>query len=124
MDVSASCISFLKVFVEVSRAFMAEEKIFNTRMFTFDTSVREVKFGDRIGMGGGTHFDIIERKCLQLEAEKGGRYPDCVVIITDGEGNRVVPKAPTKWVWLLTKRNSTDLIPRESKKMLISQVTF
>lgn len=124
MDVSGSCLDYLKVFNQVFLAFDAERKLFETRLFIFDTRVTEVRPGDNVRIGGGTAFDIIEQKCVQLESEVG-RYPDCVVVITDGHGSPVTPKAPTKWIWLLTpKDHTTHYVPRQSRHFLISQVTF
>ena len=124
MDVSGSCLQFLKTFNQVFRAFDEERKIFETRLFIFDTTVTEVKPGDRARIGGGTKFDIIEKKCIALE-EEYKRYPDCVVVITDGDGTPVDPKAPTKWIWLLTPKDSTKkYIPTKSRTFSIDQVTF
>jgi predicted metal-dependent peptidase len=123
MDVSYSCISYVKTFNSIIVAFDHEKKIFDSRLFIFDTRVTEVKPGDRISVGGGTAFNIIERKCLELEAEVG-RYPDCVIIVTDGEGNEVSPKAPTKWIWLLTDHSTKRFIHPQSRHLMIKDVTF
>jgi predicted metal-dependent peptidase len=122
MDVSGSCISYLDTFNKVIQAFEKEKKLFDTRMFIFDTVIKEVSPGDKIRVGGGTSFSIIEDQCLKLEAES--RYPDCVVVITDGFGDRVSPKASTKWVWLLTSNSSTEYVPSQSRSILIKNVTF
>lgn len=123
MDVSYSCISYVKTFNEIIMSFNHEKKVFDARLFIFDTRVTEVQPGDRITVGGGTAFDIIERKCLALESEVG-RYPDCVVIVSDGEGNEVSPKAPTKWIWLLTDHSTKRFIHPQSKAFMIKDVTF
>lgn len=125
MDISGSCLEYMGIFNKVFRAFDEEKKIFDTRLFIFDTKVTAVKPGDNVYIGGGTSFDIIEAKCLQLAAEKGGRYPDCVVVITDGFGNKVEPKAPSKWIWLMTPKNSTvNYVPRNSRHFSIDQIGF
>lgn len=124
MDVSASCLNYFDVFEKVFLAFDAERKLFDTRLFIFDERVTAVKPGDSVRIGAGTYFNIIETKCRELETEVG-RYPDCVVVITDGYGNKVDPKAPSKWVWLLTPKESTShLIPLKSKKFFINQIIF
>jgi hypothetical protein len=124
MDISASCMAYFPIFTQVFLAFDAEKEIFETRLFTFDTIVAEVKPGYSITVGGGTSFSIIEQKCIELEAEVG-RYPDCVVVITDGYGNEVKPKAPSKWIFLLTPTTWTEsLIPYKSRKFFINQLTF
>jgi predicted metal-dependent peptidase len=124
MDISGSCSLYFNIFQKVFLAFDEERKIFDTRLFIFDTQVVEIKPGDKIRVGGGTSFDIIESKCRELEAQ-GHRYPDCVIVITDGYGNNVTPKAPAKWIWLLTPTDSTKQhIPSRSKSFLINQITF
>lgn len=123
MDVSGSCVSYFQTFEQVVTAFLREPKIFDLRMFTFDTRVVEVSFGDRIKIGGGTAFDIIERECQRLQADIG-RYPDCVVIITDGYGTDVVPTMPGRWVWLLTDDGSKQYLPVGCRVHFIKDVTF
>jgi predicted metal-dependent peptidase len=123
MDISGSCIRYLPTFSKVFSLFDAEREIFDSKMFTFDTKVLEVHVGSNIRAGGGTNFKIIEDKCRSLEAETG-RYPDCVIVITDGEGTKVDPKAPSKWVWLLTKGGVKTFIHSKSRSFFISQVTF
>jgi len=124
MDISGSCLDYIPTFEDVFQAFDREVELFETRLFIFDTKVTEVRPGHQVQIGGGTLFDIIETKCQELEAEVG-RYPDCVVVITDGDGNRVEPKAPTKWIFLLTPEDSTDkFVPRNSRKFYINQITF
>lgn len=123
MDISGSCMAYFDHFQKIFMAFDAEKKTFETRLFAFDTSVVEVKAGETITVGGGTHFHIIEKQCLKLEQEVG-RYPDCVVIITDGEGTTVTPKAPTKWVWLLTPFATKSYIPKASRSWPIKDVIF
>lgn len=122
MDVSGSCITYLDVFQKVFLALDADRDTFDTRLFIFDTKVKKVKPGDRIYVGGGTSFKIIEEQCIELAAEV--RYPDCVIIITDGAGDKVVPRAPTKWIWLLTDHYDLSQIPSESKHFLINQLIF
>jgi predicted metal-dependent peptidase len=123
MDVSGSCIEHLPFFTKVVKAFEEEKQFFDLVMYVFDTKVRRVKWGDRPMVGGGTSFDIIERECLDLENEIG-RYPDCVVVITDGDGNEVKPKAPTKWIWLLTPGATERYISSESRKYPISDIVL
>ena len=122
MDVSGSCINYLDTFNKVIQAFDREKKLFETRMFIFDTRVKEVTYNSKITVGGGTSFTILENQCLAIEAES--KYPDCVVVITDGYGNEFLPKAPTKWVWLLTEHNTEEFIHPQSKRIRIKNVTF
>jgi predicted metal-dependent peptidase len=124
MDISGSCMDYFDIFQRVFLAFDVEREIFDTHLFIFDTKVKEVKPGDSIHVGGGTDFKIIEDKCLELEAQ-GKKYPDCIIVITDGFGTEVNPKAPSKWIFLLTPKNFTEsLVPIKSKKFFIDQITF
>ena len=118
MDVSISCVSYLPTFEKVLEAFNRETEIFELHPYIFDTKVTAVT-GSKIYVGGGTLFDIIEAECQKLP-----RYPDCVVVITDGAGNEVKPKVPSRWVWLLTKQSTTQFIPTTSRHFLIENVTF
>ena len=122
-DVSGSCMSYFNVFNEVRLAFEKEEKLFDIRTFAFDTSVKEIEVGTKLAIGGGTSFDIIERQCQKIVTEDG-KYPDCVVVITDGAGNRVAPQYPGRWIWLLTKGATRTYIDSRSAAYPMSSVTF
>lgn len=122
-DVSGSCMSYFNVFNSVRQAFEKEEKLFDIRTYAFDTRVQQVKPGEKLSVGGGTSFDIIETECRKLELETG-KYPDCVVVITDGCGNRVAPKHPGRWVWLLTPSATHAYIDSRSNAWPIKNVTF
>lgn len=122
MDISGSCVMFVPTFNRVYEAFAREPELFEIRTFTFDTIVREHKPGTRIIGGGGTKFHIIENKIQELKAEYG-KYPDCVVLITDGDGNPVDPELPSRWIWLLTPDYTVyRYIHDKSKKYLISNI--
>lgn len=123
MDVSGSCMAHFPLFQQIHKAFDEEREIFDLRSFVFDTTIQEIKPGMPLRIGGGTAFNIIEEKVLELQKEYK-RYPDCVIVVTDGEGTNVKPKAPTKWIWLLTPPAAKHCIPLGSKWWLISQVEF
>lgn len=123
MDVSGSCMTYFPLFQQIHKAFAEERDTFDLRSFVFDTTVQEITPGMPLRIGGGTAFDIIEKKVLELQAEYK-RYPDCVIVVTDGEGYNVKPKAPTRWIWLLTPPASKQYIPLGSRWWLVSQVEF
>jgi len=123
MDVSGSCMSYFPFFQQIFAAFEEEKDTFDLMPFIFDTSVQPVERGRQFKIGGGTSFSIIEQECLRLEQELG-RYPDCVVVVTDGEGNQIKPKAPTRWIWLLTPYPTLSYVPPTSRHYLISDVVF
>lgn len=122
-DVSGSCMAYLEHFNKCRLAFEKEERLFDIRCYKYDTSVKEVKPGEKIGVGGGTSYDIIETECLKVEAETG-RYPDCVVNLTDGAGNAVNPKHPNRWVWLLTPGAVRTYIHERAAAWPLDKVTF
>jgi len=126
MDISGSCLPHVDTFKKVYAAFAAEEHIFEIRLFMFDTRVTELTGADPRGFGGGgTNFGILEKKVQELKGEYHGKYPDCVVIVTDGEGTPVHPEAATRWVWLLTPGwNMRTYIPNTSRVWTIDQVLF
>lgn len=123
-DVSGSCMRHLQFFYNCIGAFEKEEKMFDTRTFSFDTRVRELAKGRApdAEIGGGTAFDIIEEKCREIELEE--RYPDFVVVLTDGAGNAVHPKHPGRWCWLLTKGATRMYIHPLAKAYPLSTVVF
>jgi predicted metal-dependent peptidase len=123
IDISGSCVEFIPLFKKILLAFMEEKESLITIAHTFDTSVERVTYDTHIRGGGGTYFHIIEENNLKLEAEIG-RYPDAVIIITDGEGNKVVPKMPKRWIWLLTPYNMKEYINSASKWYLTKDVVF
>jgi predicted metal-dependent peptidase len=120
-DVSGSCMRHFEFFTRIRQAFEEEEKLFDIRTFKFDTSVEEIKPNMPIRIGGGTSFNIIETQCQKIRGETK-RYPDLVVIVTDGMGDRVYPEWPARWVWLLTDDGIRSYIPRGSRQFPISSV--
>lgn len=119
-DVSGSCMSYFNKFLAISQAFADEPEYFDLRQHLFDTKVTEFQLGDKLGVGGGTRFDIIEIRCQEL-AEEYGRYPDLVVVVTDGDGNSVRPEHPGKWLWILTKQK-LSYVPNESRWVMQNRV--
>jgi len=122
-DVSGSCMQHINAFSAVKDAFEKETKLFEMRAYTFDTAIAPVDLSGDIRIGGGTAFHIIEAECQRIMMEDG-RYPDCVVVITDGYGTAVHPAYPGRWVWLLTPDATTKFIHSASGAWAISKVTF
>jgi len=123
MDVSGSCIKHVNVFMNVAKAFELQKEFFDTWLYTFDTEVKRVFPKDRILGGGGTSFSIIETECLNIQSVTK-RYPDCVIVITDGAGTTVNPAVPKNWVWLLTPNPDQQYVSSQSKSFLISEISF
>jgi predicted metal-dependent peptidase len=55
--------------------------------------------------GGGTSFDVIELFATQL-----ARYPDLIVVLTDGHAPRPTVLHPDRWFWLLTERGTSERV--------------
>jgi hypothetical protein len=82
---------FVSVVRNVPKHFHINAITFNTQCHPFDIK------SDEVPSGGGTRFDIIE-KYIQKTYK---RYPKCVLVLTDGCGNAVVPQYPSRWIWML-----------------------
>lgn len=121
-DVSGSVMPHLSRFAAVKDAFEREKATFDVRTYAFDTVVKPVRVGEPLAVGGGTSFDIIEDECQRV-AKADGRYPDCVVVITDGYGSEVAPEHPGRWVWLLTT-GYREFVHSRSKALPIKHVAF
>lgn len=113
LDTSGSCIGFGERFFKAARSIPTDK--FNINLFNFDTSVYEVDIEKAEVMGGGgTAFDIIERKIQAIIKDKGCAYPKAVWIITDGYGNDVKPEFPENWYWFMTEGHSTTYVDKKS----------
>lgn len=67
---------------------------------SFDTRVYPFDFWQKVPQirgGGGTRFDIIEDYVKLLS-----KYPDLIVVLTDGLASRPTVKYPNRWFWLIT----------------------
>jgi hypothetical protein len=110
-DTSGSCYHLAERFFKAASSL--NPKVFNIRLFCFDTKVYEttLKSGKLYGFGG-TMFNIIEQYIQGEISSTKQKYPSAVFVITDGYGNLVKPQYPKQWYWFL----STDYrycIPQE-----------
>lgn len=114
LDVSGTCSHLAKRFFKA--ALSLPEDRFETELFAFNTAVQSVdKKTQRMSVGGGTSFHIIEAAIQKWKKEKNNdRYPDAVFIITDGKGNSINPEKPERIYWFLTESNSKSFIPSKS----------
>jgi len=77
---------------------------FDIRLFCFDTRIYKTSLKNKTLHGfGGTSFHIIERYIQETIREEKIKYPECVIVITDGHGTVVSPKYPNNWYIFLTK---------------------
>lgn len=116
LDTSGSCYGYSERFTQVAKTlpldlFDVQFFCFDTRVYSIDMKQKKVKLYGR----GGTAFHIIEEHIHQrMKEEKTSRYPDAVFLLTDGYGNRVSPKHPDRWQWLLTDYSYQGYIPQDS----------
>jgi predicted metal-dependent peptidase len=113
LDTSGSCHQYAQRFFDASKSVPLDR--FDVRFFCFSTYVKEIDLNkNKLPMGGGTSFSIIEES-IHKNFKK---YPDAVFIITDGYGNCVSPKFPTRWFWFLTENNKS-CFPNTCKSFLL-----
>lgn len=102
MDVSGSCVNFVPDFYKVFGHIEKNSEFFDVSAYTFNTYVTKVDLKQRnLRLGGGTNFQIIENKCLELK-----KYPDLVIVITDGDAGLFHCSQPKKWLWFLITPNA------------------
>ena len=93
------------------------EKEYEVVLCSFDCSVYLLDMKNpEVRGGGGTSFTILENWIVN---KLGGIYPDVVFVLTDGVGDRVHPKKPERWHWLLTM-DYRHCIPSGSATYLLS----
>ena len=125
MDVSGSCMRYWSKFQDVLFAFDKEKDIFETRCFIFDTDVVEITDSKQAAtVAGGTYFHIIEDKIQELVKERPFKYPDCIIVITDGDGDAVSPEAPDRWIWFLAPNYNRRYVHRASQSFRLEQILF
>jgi hypothetical protein len=105
LDVSGSCESFVPRFRDAVRTI--PKKYFHLNLFSFDTQTHPIINGKILG-GGGTAFNIIEERIQHEMVVNKRKYPQIVIIITDGEGNEVSPAYPDRWYWLMPKSSRCE----------------
>lgn len=97
-------------------------KHFRVELCSFDAEVYrlDIRRPEIIG-GGGTSFSVLE-SWIQTQIQLGHlpKYPDVVIVLTDGLGDVVHPAFPERWHWLLTT-SERNCIPRQCTVLRLSQ---
>lgn len=121
LDVSGSVAHFRPFFYELRSLFL-KEKTFEIKSYVFADRIAEiVSETQAYNVGGGNSpFSIIEDTLLSSK----DKYPDAVIVITDGGAGPVKPKYPDRWIWLMTDRYHGASIPTASKRFNISDVVI
>ncbi len=111
MDVSGSCLSYLKDFTGIIEEIPVSEEL-QFEAFTFDTIVYEYVLNNKdknkknklhIG-GGGTSFKMLENKIYEkLKNKDIFKYPDLIAVITDGYAPLIeINENQKSWIWIFT----------------------
>ena len=95
--------SVLDRFLGVARSIPADRVQLTT--ISFDTKVYPVDMRENVPAirgGGGTSFKAVET----FATEQMSRYPDLIVVLTDGYAPRPAVQHPNRWFWLITERGT------------------
>ena len=112
LDTSGSCHHLGERFFSAAKS-LPEER-FNIRLFCFHDYVVETEItGEKVHLGGGTNFQIIEDYIQKLITTEGVNYPKAVFVITDGWGTEIHAEHPERYHWFLSEKTKT-YIPKES----------
>lgn len=81
-------------------------KTFTIKAISFDVACYpyNVMSNDKPRGGGGTKFQIIEDWILEHEK----KYPKLVLVLTDGDGSKIIPSKPERWCFALYGISKTD----------------
>jgi predicted metal-dependent peptidase len=116
LDTSGSCIGLKDRFFQAAETLPTEK--FDVRLLCFDTQVKETTLASKkVYGGGGTSFRIMEEFIQKEKTTKEVPYPQAVFVITDGDGDQIVPEFPKNWHWFLTYDNSyakSYCLPKET----------
>ena len=124
LDASGSTWGFRNRFFALAQSL--PPKRYEVELCSFDTEIYplDLRKPEMVG-GGGTRFEAIEAWLIARERAprtqkqpRRRRYPDAVIVITDGCGGHVRPKYPERWHWLLTMPYY-DEIPKASARYLL-----
>ena len=124
IDFSGSCRNLQKDFWLAYDSI--PKKLFSIDLYTYSDVIHPVdkKTKQMQGTWGNAPFQIIENNIKsQIKQNKLKKYPDCVVVFTDGHADGVKPEKPENWIWILPKNGSTtSYLPKESKKHWLEDI--
>jgi len=89
------------------------------RWVWFDGQVWEFQPGDEMHGGGGTNCELVEEWILA----NCKRYPDAVVVVTDGIFRHFTPSKPKRWIWVVTRDGDTWMKDHEPR-MKVTTLPF
>jgi hypothetical protein len=118
-DTSGSCVHLAERFFSAAKSLPT--KRFDVELYCFDTQVYKTSLqsGELYGFGG-TRFDILEAKVMEICKGDLSKYPKAVFVISDGYGGNIIPKKPKNWYWFLSEWY-LEYIPTECNKFRLSE---
>lgn len=116
-DTSGSCMGFAERFFKAAKSIPPQQ--FDVRMHCFDTQVyrTSLETGELFGFGG-TSFSCIEEYIQHEIQEHSLPYPAAVFVVTDGQGDHVVPEHSDRWHWFLSEEYKEYIPPASPVFML------
>jgi predicted SprT family Zn-dependent metalloprotease len=129
MDSSGSCHGMFHVFSNIVMSLLKEKNI-HCRAFAFGDDCEEVdvknhKIGFYSGNAGG--FDCIEEKILEIKKKEKIKYPDNVVVLSDGGvtfGIKNSLEKPKNWILLINNDHCKQLTPPGGKYFKVDNDFF
>lgn len=129
MDSSGSCHGMFHTFSNIVMALL-KEKTVNCRAFAFGDDCEEVdtknrKIGFYSGNAGG--FDCIEYKILEVMEKEKIKYPDNVVVLSDGGvyfGIKDRVQQPKNWILLINNDHCKNLTPKGGQYFKVDKNFF
>ncbi len=129
MDSSGSCHGMFNTFSNIVFSLLKEKGI-HCRAFAFGDDCEEVdtknhKIGFYSGNAGG--FDCIEEKILETMKKEKIKYPDNIVVLSDGGVDFEIRDGltnPKNWILLINNESSKHLTPPGGKYFKVDQDFF
>lgn len=129
MDSSGSCHDMFNTFSNIVVSLLKEKQV-NCRAFAFGDDCEEVdakkhKISFYGGNAGG--FDCIEEEILKVIKKEKIKYPDNVVVLSDGGVDFCLKdevKQPKNWVLLIDNDNCHELTPKGGKYFVVDDQFF
>jgi predicted SprT family Zn-dependent metalloprotease len=129
MDSSGSCRDMFDTFSNIVVSLLKEKQV-NCRAFAFGDDCEEVdikyhKISFYSGNDGG--FDCIEQKILEIMSDEKIKYPDNVVVLSDGGVHfRLIDEIakPKNWVLLIDNDGCHHLTPKGAKYFVVDDAFF
>lgn len=118
LDVSGSCEALKPRFWKAAKS--VPKEFFDLKLFSFSTTIWEVDIkNEKVYGGGGTSFTCIENYIQKECMTKNIKYPNVVIILSDGWGNHVQPQYPERWHWFLPEHSAKTYIPKSSSVFML-----